>query len=297
MPGSVGSYSATLRRRRLARLLVQLRNDAGLTAEEAATELRKQGGRWSKSKISRIEDPRYAAPTQRDVRDMLDVYGVTGRRERDAFIRLAAQAGQRGWWNAYDDVFQGSHIGFEAEAGVIHGFELSFVPGLLQTEAYARAVTLAALVTEPERAASEVDRRVEVRMRRQEIFNRKRPPRFWAVMEEVALRRPVGGAVVMRDQIDHLIAMAERSNITLQVIKTSVGAHPGMGGSFKNLEFPDPHDAPVVFLETDAGGLYLEQPEEVSRYTLRFDHLRANALGPDDSVRFMNEIKESLSNG
>lgn len=294
MPGSVGPYSATLRRRRLARMLLQLRNAAGLTAEEVATELRNQGGRWSKSKISRIEDPRYTAPTQRDVRDMLDLYGVTDRRERDALVRLAAQAGQRGWWNAYDDVFQGSHIGFEAEASVIHSFAPSCVPGLLQTEAYARAITRAALVTEPERAAGEIDRRVEVRMKRQELLERKRPPQLWALMEEVVLRRPVGGVSTMRAQIDRLIQFAERPNITLQVIPTSAGAHPGMSGSFVNLEFPNPNDAPVVFLETDAGSLYLEEPAEISRYTLRFDHLRAIALSPDESVRFMHTIKGQL---
>lgn len=291
VPGSVGPYSATLRRRRLARLLTQLRNDAGLTAEEVATELRKQGGRWSKSKISRIEDPRYAAPTQRDVRDMLDLYGVTAKRERDALVRLTAQAGQRGWWNAYDDFFHGSHIGFEAEASAIHNFEPSYVPGLLQTEAYARAITRAGLVTEPERSADEVDRRVEVRMKRQELLERKRPPQFWAVMEEAVLLRPVGDATTMSEQIDRLIGFAGRPNITLQVIKTSAGAHPGMSGSFGHLEFANPDDAPVVFLETGAGILYLEEPADLSRYTLRFDHLRAMALSPDDTIRFMHTIK------
>jgi hypothetical protein len=292
---SGANYSSTLRGRRLARTLVQLRDAAGMTAEQAADELRKEGGRWSKSKISRIEDPRFAAPTPRDVRDMLDLYGVKDAPQRDALIQLATQARQRGWWTAYDDVLRGSHIvGLEAEATVMHSFEPMCVPGLLQTEAYARAVTRAALVTEPERAVGEIDRRVEARMKRQELLDRAQPPQFWAVIEEAALLRPVGGAVTMREQIDRLTELGERPNITLQVIQTSAGAHPGMSGAFVILEFPDPDDAPVVFLETAAGGMYLEEPEQLRRYTLRFDHLRASALGPDESVRFMNTIRGQL---
>jgi len=265
-----------------------------MTAEEAAAELKKTGGRWSKSKVSRIEDPQHAAPTPRDVRDMLDLYGVDDQRQRDALTQLAAQAQQLGWWTAYDDVFRGSHIGFEAEASVIHNFEALCVPGLLQTEGYARATIEAGVVAEPERTADEVDRRVEARMKRQEILDRQRPPQLWAVIDEAALRRPVGGTETMRGQIDRLAEASGRPNITLQVIPTSAGAHVGMGGPFAILEFPHPDDAPVVFLEAATEHLFLEEQGQIRQYKLRFDHLRANALGPDESVRFMNAIKDQF---
>ncbi|RAY12327.1 hypothetical protein DPM19_24535 [Actinomadura craniellae] len=166
------SYSPTLRRRRLATLLHRLREEAGLTAEEAATELRNMGGRWSKSKISRIEDPRYPAPSPRDVRDMLEVYGMPDERRRDAFFQLTADAAQQGWWTAYKDVLSGSYIDFEAEASSIRTFEPLVIPGLLQTPAYAAEIIKAGLVRDP----AEIERRVGLRMNRQKILDRTRPP-------------------------------------------------------------------------------------------------------------------------
>jgi transcriptional regulator with XRE-family HTH domain len=283
-----------LRRRRLAKTLGQLRSAAGMTAEEVAAELKKTGGRWSKSKVSRIEDPQHAAPSPRDVRDMLELYGVRDQHRQDALTQLAEEAQQRGWWTAYEDVLRNSHIGFEAEASAIRNFEALCVPGLLQTEGYARAIIQAALAAEPDRAAEQVGRHVEARMKRQEIFARTPPPQLSAVIDEAALRRLVGGPDIMREQIGQLTSASKRPNVTLQVILARTGAHPGMSGPFAILEFVHPDDAPIIFLEAATEHLFLEEPEQIRKYVLRFDYIRANALKPDESIRFMNTIRDQL---
>jgi hypothetical protein len=284
------SYSPTLRRRRLASLLSQLRGDAGLTAEEAADKLRKTGGRWSKSKISRIEDPRYPAPSPRDVRDMLDLYGVTKQRERDALTQLAADASQQGWWTAYKDVLAGSYVDFEAEASSIRTFEPLVVPGLLQTPDYAAEIVRSALVRNP----AEVERRVSLRMKRQEILTRDRPPQLWAVIDEAALRHPATNVEVRREQLKCLVETGPIDHVTIQVLPTSVGPHPGLAGQFVILDFPEPLDPSIVHIETGTDGLYLERPDELARYTLVFQHLCATALSPDASIRHITDLIDQL---
>lgn len=275
--------SPSIRHRRLAADLERLRETAGLSREDVAERLD-----WHPTKLYRIENAR-SGITPADMRHLLDLYGVKDERRRDALVALARHARQKGWWTKYQDVFRGSYIELEAEACSLKTFEPIFVPGLLQTEGYVRAVIRASLVV------GDIERRVAARMERQRILDRENPPQLWAVIDEAALTRPVGGAATMREQLDRLIEARERPNVTLQVIRTLIGAHPGMDGSFVIMEFPSPEFfAPVVHLETATDGLYLEEPEEVARYTLMFDHLRAIALGPDESVSHMRAIRDQL---
>lgn len=275
--------SPSIRHRRLAADLEQLREAAGLTREAVAEQLD-----WHATKLYRIESAR-SGITPADMRHLLDLYKVTDERRRESLIALARHARQKGWWTKYNDVFRGSYIELEAEASRLHTFEPIFVPGLLQTEGYIRAVIRASLVV------SDIERRVAARLERQQLLDREDAPQVWAVIDEAALVRPVGGAAVMGAQIDHLIAAQERENVTLQLIRTAVGPHPGMNGPFVIMEFPDPEFfGPLVHLETATDGLYLEEAEEIARYTLVFDHLRAIALGPGESVAYMQGIKEQL---
>jgi transcriptional regulator with XRE-family HTH domain len=271
--------SPTVRGRRLRYELRRLRDQAGLTRDETARRLD-----WSGSKISRIETGQSRAQTG-DVRDMLDVYGVHGE-EADALVQLAREARKRGWWTAYNDVFTGTYIGLEAEASAMRTYEPQIIPGLLETEDYTRALIRSALVrADPE----EIERRVQARMARQEILTRPDAPEIWAVLDEPVIRRPVGGAAVMKAQLRRLIETAEAPNskITLQVLPLTVGSHPGLSGPFVILDFPSAEDEPVIYLETATDGLYLEETAEIDRYTLMFDHLRASALSADESAAFI----------
>ena len=223
------------------------------------------------------------------MRHLLDLYGVSDQRQREALITLARSARQKGWWTKYQDVFLGSYVELEAEASAIRVFEPVLVPGLLQTEAYTRALIRASLVVR------DIEQRVVARMQRQALLEGDGAPGLWAVIDEAALTRPVGGAATMREQLDWLIRARDQQNVTIQVIRTAQGAHPGMDGSFVILDFANPDFfAPVVFLEHATDGLYLEEPEEIARYTLMFDHLRAIALGPDESVTLMETVKDRL---
>jgi transcriptional regulator with XRE-family HTH domain len=273
----------TIRQRRLAADLERLRVRAGLSREQAAEQLD-----WHPTKLYRIENARSGVTTG-DMRHLLDLYGVDDERQREALVTLARSARQKGWWTKYQDVFAGSYVELEAEASVIHAFEPVLVPGLLQTEGYTRALIKASLVVR------DIEQRVEARMQRQALLEGDSAPVLWAVIDETALTRPVGGAATMREQLDWLIQARDQQNVTVQVIRSSLGAHPGMDGSFVILDFADPdYFAPVVYLEHATDGLYLEEPEEIARYTLMFDHLRAIALGPDESVSLMEAIKDQL---
>jgi hypothetical protein len=249
---------------------------------------------WSASKISRIETGQSRAHPG-DVRDLLDAYGVTDDTVREALVQLAREARRRGWWTRYTDVLgSGTYVGLESEAAVIHTFESQFIPGLLQTEDYARAVIRAGQARpDPDT----LERRVSARMARQEILARAEPPEIWAVLDEPVVSRPVGGPDVTREQLRHLIELSTRPNttLTLQVLPLSVGAHPGMNGPFVILEFQGPKDPPMIYLETATDGLYLEEPSDIERYTLRFNHLVARALGPDESRDMIAGLAERMA--
>ncbi|MFI7467540.1 helix-turn-helix domain-containing protein [Nonomuraea sp. NPDC049646] len=275
------SYSPTVRRRRLSAALRQFRIAAGLHADQVARRLE-----WTPSKVTRIERNEWKLPSVRDVRDLLDVYGVTDEAQREAILALTRQARQRGWWEEYKDVLGGAMPGFEAEASAILTYESLLVPGLLQTASYAAAVFRGGQVVMDDL----IDRRVEARLARQQILDRVDPPTLWAVIDEAALAKHVGGVEVMREQIDHIITMARRPNIAVQVLPNAVGAHAAMENAFRILKFPTPEDPTLVHVETITGDLFMEETDQVSSYTLVYDHVRASALSADASAAYLEDL-------
>jgi transcriptional regulator with XRE-family HTH domain len=276
-----------VRGRRLRYELRRLREQAGLTRDEAARRLD-----WFGSKISRIETGQSRAQTG-DVRDMLEVYGATSE-ETEALVQLAREARKRGWWTAYNDVFTGTYVGLEAEAASMRTYEPQIIPGLLETEDYARSLIRAGAVrADPE----EIERRVQARIARQEILTRSDPPEIWAVLDEPVIRRPVGGPAVMHAQLQHLIDLttAPNSTITLQIVPLAAGEHAGLLGPFVIMEFPSSEDPTVIYLETATDGLYLEETAQIDRYTLVFDHLRATALSTTESASFIARVAAEMT--
>jgi transcriptional regulator with XRE-family HTH domain len=280
-------HSPTVRRRRLALELRRLREAAKLTCEEVAEHLE-----CSASKISRVETGRVSV-SPRDVRDMLELYGVPAA-QRESLVQLARDSRQKGWWHAYSDTMQpqmATYIGLESAASEIRIYEVSLIPGLLQTEDYARAVIRAGMVNSP---AEDIDRRVSLLMARQPAVVRDDPPKVWAVLDEAALRRRVGGSGLMRLQLEHLLAQAALPNVAVQVIPFAGGAHPAMGRPFIILVFPERVDTDVVYLEDLTSALYLEDVAEVDRYNVFFNHLRATALSFDDSAALITSVLKEM---
>jgi len=276
--------SPTVRKRRLASELRRLRETAGLTIEDVGEKLE-----CSPSKISRIETLRVGV-TPRDVRDMLLLYGV-GEEQREYLVQIAREARIKGWWEAFGDVGRGAFLGFEAEAAILRTYNAVLVPGLAQTEAYIRA-----LISEgaPDMSKEEAERRIAMRMARKNILERPDPPRVSFVLDEAILRRPVGGAEVMRTQFDHIVDLAARPNITFQVIPFVHGSYPGMGSSFVIMEFPDPADRDVVYVEGTVDGQFQDNADEVDYHTMLWGHLVASALPPQDSVAFVADAARQL---
>lgn len=279
-------HSPTVRRRRLALELRRLREAARLTCEEVAEHLE-----CSTSKISRIETGRVSV-SPRDVRDMLDLYGVSAQ-QGASLVQLARDSRQKGWWHAYSDTIQprfATYIGLESAASEIRIYEVTPIPALLQTEDYARTVIAAGIVGGDHDG---VERNVELLMARQPPLTSDDPPRLWAVLDEAALRRTVGGAGLMRLQLDHLLDLSRLPNVAIQVIPFGAGAHPAMGRPFVILAFPERADPDVVYLEDLTSALYVEDVDEVDRYNMFFNHLRATALSfEDSSALIMSVIKE-----
>jgi transcriptional regulator with XRE-family HTH domain len=278
----------TLRGRRLAMELLRRREATGMSREEVARQLE-----WSTSTLFRIETGR-SRPQPGNVRTLLELYGVTGP-ERDGLIQLTRDARQPGWWHSFRDVLPNPYevyIGLEGGAASIRNFEPVVVPGLLQTGDYARAM----FRNGPrELDRDEVERRVEVRLARQEILARDNRPRLWAVIDEAVIRRLVGGPEVMRGQLRHLADVAQQGKTTVQVVPYRAGAHAGTTGPFVILDFDEPTDPAVVYVETLAGDIYLEERPDVNRYTLAFDRLVAAALHPDDSVRLIEQAADTMT--
>jgi transcriptional regulator with XRE-family HTH domain len=279
-------HSPTVRRRRLALELRRLREAARLTCEEVAEHLE-----CSTSKVSRIETGRVSV-SPRDVRDMLDLYGVSAQ-QGASLVQLARDSRQKGWWHAYSDTIQpqfATYIGLESAASEIRIYEVTLIPGLLQTEEYARTVIAAGTVGGDHEGT---ERNVALLMARQPLLTGDDPPRLWAVLDEAALRRTVGGSGLMRLQLDHLLDLARLPNVAIQVIPFGAGAHPAMGRPFVILAFPERADPDVVYLEDLTSALYVEDVDEVDRYNMFFNHLRATALSFEDSAaRIMSVIKE-----
>jgi transcriptional regulator with XRE-family HTH domain len=277
--------SPTVRRRRLASELRRLREAAELTIDEVGEKLE-----CSASKISRIETG-HVGVTPRDVRDMLEVYGIEDD-EREALVQLSREARKKGWWHAYNEVFTGSFVGLESDASSLHTHQALLVPGLLQTDAYIRAVIRA---IRPDSSEAEVERKVTARVTRQKLLTDPHPPEYWAVLDEAVLHRVVGGREVMRAQLERLVELAHLPNVTLQVVPFEAGAHAGMECPFLILGYPEQADPDVVYVENTTSGVYLEQPSDVHRYTLMFDHLRAAALKPDDTVVMVERAADRLA--
>ncbi|ADG89182.1 transcriptional regulator [Thermobispora bispora] len=265
--------------------LRKLRENRGISREEA--------GKWiraSESKISRMERGRVGFK-ERDVSDLLTLYGVEDEATRNQIMDLVNRANEPGWWYRYNDLlpswFQ-AYVGLEEAASRIRTYEVQFVPGLLQTKEYARAVIMAG--ARPE----EIARRVQMRLERQLILERENPPMLWAVIDEAALRRPIGGADVMRGQLRHLIEMMERPNITIQIVPFSSGGHAAEGGAFSILRFADPELPDIVYVEQLASALYLDKPEELDRYTEVMERLCAVSTTPSETVDMLHRLMAEL---
>jgi transcriptional regulator with XRE-family HTH domain len=282
------SPSPTVRRKRLGIELRRLREQADLTCEEVGHRLDCSGTR-----ISRIETGRISIRPG-DVRELLEIYGVTGT-EADLLVQLAREARQKGWWHTYGPALPpwfGAYVGLEAAAARFRDFQSMVMPGLLQTEDYARAVLRAAPYPGSPDA---IDRQVALRMERQRILAQPSPPDVWLVLTESVIRIRVGGPAVMQAQLRHLIEVAERPNVTLQVLPFTTAAHVHPISPFTILEFPDTADPTVVYLEHLTGSLFLEAEDEVSRYTVVFDHLRAEALGTTASLDLIAGVAAELA--
>jgi hypothetical protein len=260
------------------------REAAGLTPDQAGYEIRA-----SRSKINRMENGRVGFK-DRDVADLLTLYGVTDQQARARMQAAARQANSAGWWTAYDDILPGwfeAYLGLESAASVIRTFELQFVHGLFQTEAYARAVTLLGHKAAP---AEEIDQRVSLRLKRQELLTSAQPPRIWTIMDEAVLRRPVGGRAVMLAQLNQLAEAASLPQVTVQVVPFAQGGHAAAGGSFTLLRFAERELPDVVYIEQLTSALYLDKREDLDHYLEVMNDLTSQALTPARTARYLSEI-------
>ncbi|TXS36425.1 helix-turn-helix domain-containing protein [Streptomyces sp. OR43] len=284
MPSNV---NPTVRRRRLGQELRRLREIKGMTAEEVAERLL-----VSQSKISRLENGRRSI-SQRDVRDLCGVYEVEDVRIVDSLMQMAKDSRQQGWWHAFGDIPYSVYIGLETDAESLRVYEPQVVPGLLQTRQYAEALINGAL---PEAPPSDIDKRVSVRSRRQDrITAAEHPLRLWAVIDESALRRLVGGKQVMIEQLERLVELSHLPHVTVQVLPFDMGAHPGINGQYAILEFPDAADSSVVYIEGVTSDLYLEKANDVQRYSVMYEHLRAQALNVEQTRDFIDRIAKEYT--
>ncbi|MFF5231411.1 helix-turn-helix domain-containing protein [Dactylosporangium sp. NPDC000521] len=268
--------------------LRRLREAQGVTREDAGWEIRS-----SESKISRMELGRVGFK-ERDVADLLTLYGLDDEEERTRLLALARDANNPGWWHRFGDVlpnwFQ-SYLGLEAAAALIRTYEVQFVPGLLQTKEYARAVVL---LGHGRAKSDEIDRRVELRMARQQVLTRADAPKLWVVVDEAALRRPIGGVHIMRGQVDALLEANTLPNVRLQVIPFNAGGHAAAGGAFTILRFPDQDLPDVVYIEQLTSALYLDKRDDVDLYAEAMERLCVEARPPTETQKVLEEIRRDL---
>jgi hypothetical protein len=264
--------------------LRRLREAKGVTREDAGWEIR-----GSESKISRMELGRVGFK-ERDVADLLTLYGVKNEVERSALIALARQANNPGWWHRYSDVlpswFQ-SYLGLESSASVIRTYEVQFVPGLLQTRDYAHAVVMLGHDNAP---VDEIERRIGLRLERQRLLTRPDPPLLWAVVDEAALRRPIGGRAVMRTQIEYLMNATKLPNVRLQIIPFEAGGHAAAGGAYTILRFPQQDLPDVIYVEQLTSALYFDKREDVDHYAGAMERLCVEAQPPTRTAEILGEI-------
>jgi transcriptional regulator with XRE-family HTH domain len=279
--------SPTARRRRLAGALRQLREARNLSCADAGS-----AAGWSESKISRIETGRVGVRPP-DLERLLDLYEVTGE-SRAALAALGRQAAHRGWWHSYADAVPGwfeDYVGLEDGAKSLLTYQNQLVHGLMQTPEYAAAVIRAA---QPSATEDEVERQLATRTTRQALLTAPDPLQAWAVLDEAVLLRHVGGIAAMRAQLTRLLSVAALPGVTLQVLPFDAGAHASMGTSFELLQFPEPGDTSIVYVESLTSSQYLETAADIERYTLVFDHLRAMALSPERSAGLIRAVAETM---
>jgi transcriptional regulator with XRE-family HTH domain len=267
--------------------LRKLREARGISREEAGYSIRASG-----SKISRMELGRVSFK-ERDVIDLLVLYGVD-EAEAEKLVALAREANSPGWWHQYSEIlpewFQ-VYVGLEEAASLIRLYEVQFVPGLLQTADYARAVIT---VGQPSASPEEIERRVALRLGRQQLLTKPDGPRLWAVLDEAALRRPIGGEEVMRAQLVKLLESTRKPNVTLQVVPFSTGGHSAEAGAFTIMRFPEPDLPDVVYLEQLTGALYLDKREDVERYGEVMERLSVEADSPEHTADLLSGILEEV---
>jgi transcriptional regulator with XRE-family HTH domain len=280
----------TVRLRRLAAELRNLRAAAALTREEVSERTG-----INEATLYRIESGR-ARPQGRTLAALLGLYGVA-EPERGELLALSRKSAEQSWLQSFSSELPDAYttyIAFEGEARSLLNYEALFIPGLLQTEDYARAALRRGV---PTATKEEIQRLVSARMSRQAVIKRKPALRLWTIVDEAVLRRPVGGREVMESQLEHLAGCAENPHVTLQVLPYDVGAHPGMNGAFAILQFDEPSANDVVYIESQAGDLFLESELDISRFTAIFEHLRAQALPPEESVSFIERIVSRQEGG
>lgn len=275
--------SPPLSKRRLSRLLRESREASGLTADQVTERARELGAtRWSPSKITRLERDEWVRPKLEDVEVLLDIYGIQGLTDRAEYIRLAKEARQKSWWRSYDDVIEGKLPGLEPGASRIRDVALTLIPGLLQTQAYTRAVIVGAGIADEE----EIDRRVEARMLRQLILDPKADgPKYWAIIDEAALRKiPLATRV---GQIRHLIDV-QRPDLRVQVLPDSAGLHAAVGGAFTMLDFAE--DTGLVYTENPVMQRVHDEPADIEAWDLVYQYVSASALGIQESMLFLESL-------
>jgi len=278
----------TVRRMLVGAQLRRLRTELGLSREEAGETIR--ASEW---KIHRLENGQVGFK-ERDIIDLLRLYEVTDPSEIAAFVALTREANAPGWWQHYGDLLPQwfrTYVDLESAAALIRTYEGQFIPGLLQTDDYMRAVVQGAHLNE---SSEELGRRVRLRMARQTLLTREHPPRLWAVVDEAALRRPVGGPEVMRGQLERLIDASKLPNVTLQVLPFAVGAHSGMPGAFSILRFADPELPDVVYLEHLTNAVYLDKRDEVERYLDVMESLCDDSEHPGRTVELLERILDEV---
>ncbi|MDA8370159.1 MAG: helix-turn-helix transcriptional regulator [Nocardiopsaceae bacterium] len=280
--------SPSVRRRRLGAQLRRLREDAGYTLAETSDRLG-----WAKAKIGKLETSELKTVKPTDLDALLTLYNVTDEATRAEMHQLARDAKIRGWWWKYRDVFGREPLpDFEAEASLIRTYEVATIPGLLQTPEYAGAVFRGGRYSAPE----QIQRQVEARMERREILHRfENPPRLCAVIDEAALRRPMGSEQVMQTQFEYLLRIGQLPNIDIQVLPFEAGAHAALGNAFTILDFPEPLDPTIVYTDNVGSGLFEEARDEVDRYVAVFGEVQAAALTTQRSAEFIEDIRKQES--
>ncbi|MBW0273770.1 XRE family transcriptional regulator [Nocardia sp. MH4] len=258
--------------------LRKLRESKGITREAAGDAIR-----GSHAKISRLELGRTGFK-ERDIRDLLTLYGVHDTRERESFFELARQASEPGWWHRYSDLLPSwfsTYLGLEQAASQIRTYEAQLVPGLLQTPEYTRAIVTLGFDD------ADTERRVQVRQLRQDVLRRVDPPVVWAVIDEAVLHRPIGGHEVHRAQLRYLAELSALPNVTVQVLPYSAGGHAAAGSSFSILRFAEPELPDIVYLEQLTSALYLERRQDLALYLSVMDQLSVQAARPDRSRQIL----------